>query len=117
MDLLKRLRRICLALPEAEEQITWGHPTFRVRGRIFATYGDGDAEHPARATFKAPPGVQAMLMEAAPERFFVPPYVGSKGWVGVKLDAVCDWAEIESLARRSWSLITPKTLAKQHPSP
>jgi hypothetical protein len=111
MDLLERLRRICLALPEAEEQITWGHPTFRVRGRIFATYGDDAAEHPARVTFKAPPGVQAMLVEAAPERFFVPPYVGSKGWVGIRLEAVEDWSEVEDLVRRSWSLIAPKKLS------
>jgi hypothetical protein len=110
-----QLQRICLALPEAVEQETWGHPTFRVRGKIFATYGEAYEDYPRRATFKAPPGVLAMLVEAAPERFFTPPYVGSKGWVGIKLDAVNDWSEVESLARRSWSLVAPKSLSRSLP--
>ena len=110
MSPLEKLRKICLALPEAEEQVTWGHPTFRVKGKIFATFGDED-DQPRRATFKAPPGVQAMLVEAEPDRFFVPAYVGSKGWVGVRLDAVKDWDEVAGLARRSYSLVAPKKLA------
>jgi hypothetical protein len=60
---------------------------------------------------KAPEGSQAMLVEADPGRFFVPPYVGSKGWVGMRLDTSPDWDEVARLIRRSYRLIAPKKLA------
>ncbi len=104
---LKRLRRICLALPEAEERTTWDAPTFRVRDKIFAMAPNRDG---ADVWLKAPRGSQAVLVAAAPERFFVPPYVGPKGWVGIRLDAGTDWAEVASLVRRSYRLIAPKRL-------
>ena len=77
---IDQLRAICLALPEAEERETWGDATFRVRDKIFAMVKQGDG----RVSFwcKAPPGSQMILVGADPERFFVPPYVGHKGWVG-----------------------------------
>jgi predicted DNA-binding protein (MmcQ/YjbR family) len=105
---LDRLRAICLALPEATEKLAWGHPTFRVKDKIFATASD---EGRPSACFKAPPGVQQMLVEAAPERFFVPAYVGHKGWVSIWIDGNPDWEEVAGLARRSYSLIAPKRLA------
>jgi predicted DNA-binding protein (MmcQ/YjbR family) len=108
-DPIARLRRICLALPEAEEVETWDLPTFRVRGRIFAlvaSHGDAPA-----VWLKAPPGAQEILLEAAPERFFRPPYLGHKGWIGLRLSGRVDWGEAESLVRRSFSLIAPKRLA------
>ncbi len=64
---------------------------------------------------KAPRGVQEMLVEAAPERFFRPPYVGHKGWIGVVLDAATDWAEVAALVRRSWRMTAPKRLAATLP--
>ncbi|HUZ65184.1 MAG TPA: MmcQ/YjbR family DNA-binding protein [Acetobacteraceae bacterium] len=104
-----RLRAICLALPEAVEQETWGHPTFRVRGRIFAMERRDDGG--ISLWCKAPPGSQAVLVGADPERFFAPPYVGPKGWIGVRLDGAADWEEIAELVRRSYRLIAPKRLA------
>ena len=86
---IDRLRAICLALPEAVEKETWGDPTFRVRDRIFAMEKRGDGR--ISLWCKAPPGSQMVLVGADPERFFVPPYVGHKGWVGVRLDRKPDW--------------------------
>jgi hypothetical protein len=106
---IDRLRAICLALPEAVEQEAWGDPTFRVRGRIFAMEKRGDGR--VSLWCKAPPGSQMVLVGADPERFFVPPYVGHKGWIGVRLDRAPDWAEVAWLVRRSYRLIAPKRLA------
>jgi predicted DNA-binding protein (MmcQ/YjbR family) len=106
---LARLRAICLALPEAVEQETWEIPTFRVRAKIFAMYNFDD-DRPA-FWCKAPPGSQIILVGADPDRFFVPPYVGHKGWVGVHLDDRPDWREIALLVARSYRLTAPKRLA------
>lgn len=106
---IARLRRLCLALPEAEEVETWGTPTFRVRARIFALVASRD-EAPA-VWVKAPPGAQDLLLEAAPDRFFRPPYLGGRGWVGVVLAGRVDWAEVEGLVRRSFGLVAPKRIA------
>lgn len=107
---LARLRAICMALPEAEERETWETPTFRVRGKIFAMVSTRDG---ALAVWcKAPPGAQAILIGADAVRFFRPPYVGHKGWIGVRLDAGVDWTEIDALIRRSWGMTAPKKLAR-----
>lgn len=106
---IDRLRKICLALPEAEEKEAWGDPTFRVRDRIFAMEKRGDSR--ISVWCKAPPGSQMVLVGADPERFFVPPYVGSKGWVGVRLDTDPDWTEVAAIVRRSYKLIAPRKLA------
>jgi predicted DNA-binding protein (MmcQ/YjbR family) len=106
---IDRLRPVCLALPEAEEKETWGDPTFRVRGKIFAMAQRGDGR--VSLWCKAPPGAQATLVGADPRRFFVPPYVGSKGWVGVRLDDAPDWDEVAALVERSYRLVAPKRLA------
>ena len=103
---LARLRRICLVLPEAVEKETWEIPTFRVREKIFAM-----AHDPGTVWCKAPRGVQAILVGAAPERFFVPPYVGHKGWVRLRIDPVTDWAEVTALINRSYRMTAPKRLA------
>src|SRR5262245_52260080 len=106
---LDRLRAICLALPEAEERETWDHPTFRVRDKIFAMAGTNEGR-PA-LTCKAPEGSQMVLVGADPKRFFVPPYVGPKGWIGVRLDQNPDWDEVATIVRRSYKLTAPKKLA------
>jgi hypothetical protein len=114
--LLTRLRRICLALPEAAEQRTWDLPTFRVRRKIFAMYVLQD-EMPA-FWCKAPRGAQTILVNADARRFFVPPYVGPKGWIGVRLDTATDWTEVADLIGRSWRMTAPKKLvAASEPSP
>jgi predicted DNA-binding protein (MmcQ/YjbR family) len=108
-DPVDRLRTICLALPEAAEQETWGAPTFRVRGKIFAMPRQDDGR--ISVWCKAPPGSQLILIGADPERFFAPPYVGPKGWIGVRLDDEPDWSEVDGLVRRSYRLIAPRRLS------
>ncbi|ROO86349.1 putative DNA-binding protein (MmcQ/YjbR family) [Actinocorallia herbida] len=105
---ITRIREICLRLPEALEKPFGGHtsPAFRVRNKLFVmTSEDG-----LSMTFKAGPGVQEALVSDAPEQFFVPPYVGSKGWVGARLDVPQDWAEIADLIEDSYRLIAPRRL-------
>jgi hypothetical protein len=106
---LDRLRTICLTLPEAIEKETWDLPTFRVRDKIFAMAIVG--ERPLTFWCKAPPGSQAILVGADPDRFFVPPYFGPKGWVGVRLGPGVDWREVGVLVTRSYRLTAPKRLA------
>ncbi len=110
---LPRLRKLCLSLPEAHEVEAWGHPTFRVRNKIFATYapaGDPHCDGRPATCFKAGPGEQAVLVGQAPDRFFVPPYVGSRGWVAAWLDHPVDWDELGGLLLHSYRLIAPKQL-------
>ncbi|WP_242902250.1 MmcQ/YjbR family DNA-binding protein [Actinomadura terrae] len=109
MDVLERLREMSLSLPEATEKPFGGHtaPSFRVRDKLFLmTSEDG-----LSAMFKAGPGVQEALVAESPERFFVPKYVGSKGWVGIRLDVDHDWDEIGELVEDSYRLIAPKRLS------
>ncbi len=111
---ITRLRKICLALPEAHEVEAWGEPTFRVRNKIFAMFASPSNHHgrgrPA-VWLKAAPGEQAWRVRGAPENFFVPPYVGPSGWVGAWLDEAANWDEIRSLVRNAYRLIAPKKLA------
>jgi len=109
---LDRIREMCLALPEAVERPFEGHtfPAFRVRDKIFVMAHD---EGGATVTLKAPPGVQQILVGDDPERFFVPRYVGSKGWVGVHVDVAPDWEELQGLIEDSYRLTAPKRLAQQ----
>ena len=110
---LTRLRRLCLGLPEAHEVEAWGEPTFRVRNKLFAMYADAANHHGGgrcSVWCKAAPGNQALMIKAAPDRFFVPPYVGPSGWVGVYLDPGTDWDELAGLLRDSWRLTAPKKL-------
>ena len=112
---LDRLREICLALPQAAEKPFGGRtdPTWRVRDKIFAMYSDnhqGDAMGSLQC--KAPPGAQEVLVGADPERFFVPPYVGHIGWVGIRLDVPpVDWDIIAELVKDSYRMTAPKRLA------
>ena len=110
---LTRLRKLCLSLPEAHEVEAWGEPTFRVRNKLFAMYASADTHHgngrPA-VWIKAAPENQAFMVQAAPDRFFVPPYVGPSGWVGVRLDGNADWTEVAELLRDAYRLTAPKRL-------
>lgn len=110
---LARLRKLCLALPEAHEVEAWGEPTFRVRNKLFGMYASQGNHHGAgrpAVWLKAAPGNQPFMVAHAPERFFVPPYVGPSGWVGVWLDAA-DWAELRELVADAWRLTAPKRVA------
>ena len=107
-DALERLRAICLAFPESIEDGGVGNPSFKVRNRIFAMQHGVD-ERPSMWC-KAPQGVQGILVSANPERFFVPPYVGHHGWVGVWLDSELDWDEVADLVDESYRMTAPKRL-------
>jgi hypothetical protein len=111
---LTKLRKLCLALPDAHEVEAWGEPTFRVRNKMFAMYAAPSNHHGdgrEAVWCKAARVNQRLMVEAAPDRFFVPPYVGPSGWVGVFLDRKIDWKELDELLRDSYRLIAPKKLA------
>jgi hypothetical protein len=106
-------RRLCLALPEVEEKSAWDSPTFRVKGKMFAMYfhnHHGDTR--IALWLKAPPGVQEMLVEAAPEKFFMPPYQGAFGWIGLQMDR-CEEDEIASHIEQAYRMVAPKKLLEQ----
>lgn len=109
---LERLRAICLGLPETSEKEAWGDPTWRVRDKIFAMQkGNFEGGRPS-VWLKAEDGVQEALVHSDPERFFVPPYVGHKGWVGIYLDGKSvDWSTVAFLIESSYRLIAPKRAA------
>lgn len=110
-DTLERLRRICLALPETTERLSHGEPTWFVRGRKpFVMYADH--HHDERLAFwcAAPSGVQHALISSDPERFFVPPYVGVRGWLGVRLDGPVDWDNIAELVADAYCEVAPRRL-------
>lgn len=112
---IERLRKLCLALPEAEEKPFGGHtaPSFRVRDKLFVmTYEDGTA-----MTCKGGPGVQEALIASDPDRFFVPAYTGRNGWIGARLDVEQDWDELAELVEDSWRMTAPKKLVAQFDSP
>lgn len=99
----EQVREWLSALPEFEERETWGHPTFRVRGRMFGTM---DAEG-TRVTFKAAPEEQSALVEQDPRTYSVPAYVGRHGWVAVEL-ARADAEELHELVVEAWRRTAPK---------
>lgn len=108
-DPLPQLRALCLDLPEVTEKISHGEPTWFVR-RTFVTYANH--HHDDRLGFwcAAPPGVQEELVGAEPARFFRPPYVGHRGWLGVYLDVEVDWVEIAEIVRDAYRVVAPKKL-------
>jgi len=113
ITLLDRVRRICLALPEATEQVAWGEPTWRVRKRLFAMYAnDHHGDGRVALWCNAPLGVQEHLVSGAPQTYFVPPYVGVKGWIGIVLDRVDD-GELRELVAQSYAMVAPRKLLAQ----
>lgn len=109
---LARLRAICLALPEVTERLSHGSPTFFVKGKkTICNLHDAGQHHEALSVWaNAPAGVQAQLVETEPDRFYVPPYVGHRGWIGVRLDVDVDWDEIAAIVEEAFRLVAPKRL-------
>jgi len=108
---LEALRELCLALPETSERLSHGEPTWFVRGKTtFVMFADH--HHDDRLAFwcAAPDGLQEALVAADPERFFVPPYVGHRGWLGVYLDVPTDWDRIADLVVEAYRRVAPKGL-------
>lgn len=106
---VERLRAICLALPGATEKLAWGEPTWRVKDRLFAQLDDHHhgADHLA-VWLPAPLGEQEAMIFTDPARFFRPPYVGHKGWVGVRIDGRPNWTAVASLVEQAYRLVAPR---------
>ena len=108
---LERLRALCLALPETTERLSHGEPTWFVRDqKTFVTFADHHHDDVLAFWCAAPPGVQEGFVGSDPVRFFRPPYVGQRGWLGVRLDVEVDWDEIESLVADAYRMVAPTRL-------
>ena len=113
--LIKRLRETCLAFPAVFEKEAWGECTFRVTGgKMFAMTDSNHHNSGHLAVWvMAPPTVQETLIRSMPERFFNPPYVGVKGWVGVRLDTSIDWDELAAILQDGYLISAPVKLASR----
>ena len=111
-EALERVRLLCLGLPETEERISHGTPAFFIRGKkgfvIFVDDHHGDGR--LALWCNAPPGVQESLIESDAEQFFKPPYVGVRGWVGVRLDRDPDWERVAEIIEDAYRTSAPKRL-------
>ena len=107
------VRRLCLALPDVTERISHGAPTWFVRGKkTFATlWDDHHGDRRLGLVCAAPPGVQPQLVDEDPDRFYVPAYVGHRGWIGVRLDRSVDWDEIGQILVDAYICVAPAALA------
>jgi predicted DNA-binding protein (MmcQ/YjbR family) len=106
---VERLRAICLALPDTTEKLAWSEPTWRVRGKLFAQLDNHHhgADHLA-VWLPAPLGEQEAMIFTDPARFFRPPYVGHRGWVGVRIDRRPNWAVVAKLVRQAYGLVASR---------
>jgi hypothetical protein len=107
-NIADRVRAICLALPGSEERLSHGAPAFFVGRQFVMLWPDGhhDDQFP-HLWCAAPPGAQEELAGAEPDRFFRPPYVGQRGWIGVRLDGDVDWDEVAQICREAHQVIAP----------
>ena len=112
---LERVRASALGLPETSERLSHGAPTFFIRDKkTFVMFHDdhhGDGRRGIWAS--APAGVQSEMVEQDPDRFFVPPYVGHRGWIGLRLDIDPDWDEVAGVITAAYRNVAPKTLVRQ----
>lgn len=108
------VRELCLAFPDTQEVRSHGSPNFKVSGKTFATFtvnhhGDGRVA----LNVASPPGAQQLHTEMEPAHYFIPPYVGPKGWLGVELNQGLDWMSIANRVREAWENVAPRSLAKE----
>ena len=104
---LRRVRRICLAMPGATEKLSHGEPTFFVNNKVFAMFSNNHHQDGHIALWlPAAPGVQGMLIKTAPKTYYKPPYVGVRGWIGVELEQISD-EELAAHVRDAWTMIAP----------
>ena len=110
---LARIRKICLSLPETTERLSHGAPSFFIRDKIgFVNYMDNHHDDGRLALWCAcPPGMREGLLKAQPDQYFVPPYVGVRGWIGVRLDRGPDWDAVERVIRDAYLVVAPRRLA------
>ena len=98
-----RVRKLCLSLDGVEEKLSHGEPTFFVSKRVFVMYAEnhhGDLRYGLWCN--AAEGAQEILLEADPENFFYPPYVGCKGWIGLRLDRTAKWETVRSIVKDAY---------------
>ena len=115
MELAERVREICARLPEVTERPSHGAPAWFVAGKSFAQLW-ADGHHDLRFPHlwcAAPYGAQAELIAVAPDRFFRPPYVGHRGWIGVRLDGDPDWSQLAELCQDAYRTVAPRRLTKE----
>jgi hypothetical protein len=107
----ERVRSICLALPEVQERLSHGVPAFFVTRQFVMLWPEGHHDHHFPHLWcAAPPGQQDALIASRPRRFFRPPYVGTRGWIGVRLDGRVPWGEVEMLCEEAYRTVAPKRL-------
>jgi hypothetical protein len=109
---LAQIRKICLGLPDTEEKIAWGEPTFRVHGKLFAMFSNNHHGDGRIAVWcNAPLGAQQDLVAADPERFFVPPYVGVGGWIGINLNTKLPTGALAAILEQAYRTTEEKRSA------
>lgn len=112
-DISQAVSEVCLWFPGAEEVLSHGSPDFRVKGKTFATYvinhhGDGRIA----LWLNAPQGAQEHYVKREPKHYFVPPYVGPRGWLGVNLDKGVSWKTVARLVREAYEKVAPASMTK-----
>jgi hypothetical protein len=119
VDPVERLRAVAMALPEMSERISHGEPTWFVQGKKTVVMLDDHHHSADHLAFwcPAPPGVQEELVRTEPDRFFRPPYVGHRGWIGVRIDRTPDWDEVAQIVAEAYRMVAPKKLAALVPPP
>ena len=112
MTPLERVRELCLSLPETTERLSHGQPTFFIRDKkTFVMYLDNHHDDGRLALWcAAPEGMQRALVDGAPEHYFVPPFVGHRGWVGVRLDRDLDWNQVAGAIEEAYITVAPRRL-------
>jgi hypothetical protein len=118
-EALERVRALCLALPEATERPSHGSPAWFVRDkRCFVMFTDDHHGDGRLALWcAAPEGMQHVLVDGNPEAYFVPPYVGHRGWLGVRLDRSLPWDEVAGVVEDAWLSVAPKRLTDAYAPP
>jgi len=107
---LLRVRRLCAALPQTNEKLSHGEPTFFVGGKVYVMFANNHHNDGHVAVWiPVPPGFQATLLKTEPCKFFMPPYVGVRGWIGIELAAISD-EELAAHICEAWRLIAPRKL-------
>jgi hypothetical protein len=107
---LARVRQFCLALPETEERLSHGEPTFFLKKKVFVMFANNHHDDGHLAVWlPAPSGFQSALIEAQPEVYFKPPYVGGRGWIGIELDRISD-EDLRFHIQTAWELVAPRRL-------
>jgi len=115
---LREVRAICMALPEVTERLSHGSPTWFAGKKTMVMYLDDHHGDGRLALWvAAPPGVQSAMVEQEPARFFVPPYVGPRGWLGVRLDRSPDWDEVGDIIEEAYRVVAIKRLLSQLDAP